>query len=101
VPPHLHLPSFPTRRSSDLSSFVYMIIERYCVPTSGPCRFTCVGSCATVKKILSNCSSDTCEGSNVTLTDSAWPVDPELTCSYDRSEEHTSELQSLAYLVCR
>src|SRR5205823_11059641 len=26
---------------------------------------------------------------------------PQLTFEYDRSEEHTSELQSLAYLVCR
>src|SRR5205823_7898470 len=46
---------------------------------------------------------------------SYWPVDHSLTCSgltgraerlaftkrRDRSEEHTSELQSLAYLVCR
>src|SRR2546423_6852999 len=28
-------------------------------------------------------------------------LDESLYCSYVRSEEHTSELQSLAYLVCR
>src|SRR2546423_6382800 len=29
------------------------------------------------------------------------PPDPEYWRLYERSEEHTSELQSLAYLVCR
>src|SRR2546425_7532992 len=29
------------------------------------------------------------------------PVERPLECSAERSEEHTSELQSLAYLVCR
>src|SRR3712207_9417351 len=29
-----------------------------------------------------------------------WPPETE-TCSFDRSEEHTSELQSRQYLVCR
>src|SRR3989441_6875358 len=32
------------------------------------------------------------------MPSSAWSSD---VCSSDRSEEHTSELQSLAYLVCR
>src|SRR6185437_16326825 len=29
------------------------------------------------------------------------PATPASSCGYRRSEEHTSELQSLAYLVCR
>ena len=33
------------------SSLVVKIAERYCVPVSGPCRFSCVGSCATENKI--------------------------------------------------
>src|ERR1700738_4952190 len=55
--------------------------ERYCVPSSGPCRLSCVGSCATEKKIIKICPYEICDGSNVMLTDSAWPVMPPLPIS--------------------
>ena len=37
------------------SSLAKKIADRYDVPTSFPCRFNCVGSCATEKKIRSSC----------------------------------------------
>ena len=39
------------------------IAERYCVPTSGPCRLSSVGSCATEKKTLSSAPYATTAGS--------------------------------------
>src|SRR5258708_26166306 len=42
--------------------------ERYCVPSSGPWRLSCVGSCATEKKIIRIWPYEICEGSNVMLT---------------------------------
>src|SRR5262245_5194144 len=56
--------------------------ERYCGPTSGPCRLSCVGSCATEKNTCRIWPYDTCCGSNVICTDSACPVSPVLTVSY-------------------
>src|SRR5205823_14447590 len=35
------------------------------------------------------------------FTSCSWPKATEYSCPSTRSEEHTSELQSLAYLVCR
>src|SRR5256714_5288727 len=48
---------------------------------SQPCRFSCVGSCL-CQKTSSSCSYDTCSGSYVTSTTSAWPVVCEQTSSY-------------------
>ena len=53
--------------------------ERYCVPLSGPCRFSSVGLCATEKNTCRIWPSDTTAGSNVTFTASAWRVRPALT----------------------
>src|SRR5205823_12634433 len=93
---HQHLPSFPTRRSSDLSQPV-----SGCSPNgrsakcSSSARQRC---CSRTSPTAGACSKrarsrrwgrSTSAGSRRTT-----PLDP-------RSEEHTSELQSLAYLVCR
>src|SRR5262249_61847099 len=74
-PPHRDLHSFPTRRSSDLST--RSCCRRGGPPTSSP---TSMASC-----------SPTCGRSWCFRGRSGW----------HRSEEHTSELQSLTNLVCR
>src|SRR5207244_11258820 len=72
--PHIRLPSFPTRRSSDLSgrSAIRMTFARSCERSgiASSRKITC-GSCRLRRWIR-------------------W-----------RSEEHTSELQSPDHLVCR
>src|SRR5205823_14638358 len=87
---HRHPHSFPTRRSSDLPaaccpvspkrhhaprsmpSFARRPPTPACTPRSTGCSFG--GACRSTPRRIPCC---------------------------DRSEEHTSELQSLAYLVCR
>src|SRR5205823_15048618 len=71
APPDLH--SFPTRRSSDLRA------------RCSPARCCWSRSGATGTRPTPGWSTCTCSGCGP-----RW-----------RSEEHTSELQSLAYLVCR
>jgi hypothetical protein len=66
-----------TRRCSSECS---KITERYCVPTSLPCRLSCVGSWIT--KNTSRISRYAMRaGSNSIRTTSAWPVRPPQTCS--------------------
>src|SRR5205823_9994941 len=86
--PHLH--SFPTRRSSDLVSMAQMeMIESQVrdlgtgfMMIGGPRSFGAGGYLGTpIEKVL--------------------PVSLDVNQNQVRSEEHTSELQSLAYLVCR
>src|SRR5205823_14508899 len=98
---HLALHSFPTRRSSDLKS---------CTARSRPPRYT--GLHCPSWLLCSNRSA----GKESFITHSLRPggsiqgrkvrrVSPLSGGSFmitnPRSEEHTSELQSLAYLVCR
>src|SRR5205823_12363826 len=99
-PLHLSsLHSFPTRRSSDLSG-VTEIVRNYAkdrfgtkVPFSGTFEHPQPDIFATIFNAFRNAFVKAFEGKleNKKLP----PVKPE------RSEEHTSELQSLAYLVCR
>src|SRR5205823_10024055 len=86
---HLDLHSFPTRRSSDLCRSLLSEAPLYSnyAPSRGIGRRDCSGNC------------ETCfTGGNVRIAKykntsfGPWGY---------RSEEHTSELQSLAYLVCR
>src|SRR5205823_14928115 len=97
-PPHLpHLHSFPTRRSSDLPTY----------PDG-----------AAILKQLQSLNPDMWKANNMEMPDyrdfPALPIkttismgDKQVTTTLvtikqePRSEEHTSELQSLAYLVCR
>src|SRR5205823_11777880 len=84
-PRDLH--SFPTRRSSDLA-----LIDRITRPnrvryeSPGPATSSVVGCVI----------SDPDSWRDASLAATTYSVTPPL-----RSEEHTSELQSLAYLVCR
>src|SRR2546425_2764768 len=71
---------FPTRRSSDLE---VSSVARTCVLDRGPEFRDCVGSVQQPEEFP--------------YSRSGGPVEAE----GERSEEHTSELQSLAYLVCR
>src|SRR5205823_14991371 len=89
---HRYLHSFPTRRSSDLVTMT---------PTGGlksavalACAGALTGATCTVSP------------SSVTAADGVTPQQAQVSMTTNalvipRSEEHTSELQSLAYLVCR
>src|SRR3712207_9246491 len=75
-PRDLH--SFPTRRSSDLSHNI---------------MFAC--------RAWGLRATDLNQGVVYNVETAETTSDPVLTNRYDRSEEHTSELQSRQYLVCR
>src|SRR5205823_11319256 len=87
---HLPLPSFPTRRSSDLGNRD--------LTAAGPRELTryrreTIGFVFQFYNLVPNLTAR--ENVMVSTEISRDPLD------VDRSEEHTSELQSLAYLVCR
>src|SRR5205823_14914726 len=88
--PHTDLPSFPTRRSSDL---------RWHRPIEVPGAINHQGLPMLLKHLLLQNG----DGGGLTATVVSWPgITPKDSNSrIGRSEEHTSELQSLAYLVCR
>src|SRR5216684_1891604 len=73
--------------------------ERYWVPSSGPCRFNCVGSWATEKKTRSSWPYVILEGSYVIFTDSAWPVSPVLTSSYSAVLDSPPEYPEVALIT--
>src|SRR5690606_41697237 len=86
---HRHLHSFPTRRSSDLA--------RRAPASTGRVRNRYWKSCTR--------RSPRCVPSSPAATwletASAWKTRSATCCSWPRSEEHTSELQSRENLVCR
>src|SRR5205823_10387309 len=95
------LPSFPTRRSSDLlllGSEPTWLADR---------PFTSAAPIARRCRACLTCSAPSCEP-GMTLNCLSWgraerATPPRACCAGAapvRSEEHTSELQSLAYLVC-
>src|SRR5206468_12782630 len=97
-PPHLPLHSFPTRRSSDLA---YPLNALFPAPSdhlgcAGRGSRTCIQSLFLKIAIC-------CEGSVSTVGAGTSPTAriSFSSCSKDRSEEHTSELQSRSDLVCR
>src|SRR5712691_2542934 len=73
--------------------------ERYWVPSSGPCRFNCVGSWAIEKKTRSSWPYVILEGSYVIFTDSAWPVSPVLTSSYSAVLAEPPEYPDVALIT--
>src|SRR5205823_15073204 len=98
--PDLSLHSFPTRRSSDLISLT--CFERTLSPSA---PFT-IGTSSEFSHARHGCVCCAMPDSNP----EPWPIPGAAKCSSAkalslreraRSEEHTSELQSLAYLVCR
>src|SRR5205823_9652608 len=91
------LHSFPTRRSSDLVDRHEILRTRY-VP--GPRQVVDPHAVVTMTEDdLRGLPSDEAERAVKALSreESAHAFD----LARERSEEHTSELQSLAYLVCR
>src|SRR5205823_13589837 len=90
---HRHLPSFPTRRSSDLRAAeceapLQFVTESYdCSPIALPGQHQKQNAAVAIAAI---------HAANIDIDDKAIA-----TAAFCRSEEHTSELQSLAYLVCR
>src|SRR5205823_14154580 len=81
---HPHLPPFPTRRSSDLARF-------------SPARSATCTSRRRAGFPMAWWTAPRC--SHAASWESCACRSAPTSCS--RSEEHTSELQSLAYLVCR
>src|SRR5205823_13469916 len=98
--PPLSLPSFPTRRSSDLDELqrvgrlFHDDLQLRALALAGSLQHV-VGAALLAARRLADADPDAGEvGRMQVLLDRAQPV-------VARSEEHTSELQSLAYLVCR
>src|SRR5205814_9550317 len=90
---HPHLPSFPTRRSSDLhevGDFAERCREKKCPRNPLPSRPSPHEPDVRLRRIV--------ERGGASL-----PLTPSLSLGErgQRSEEHTSELQSLRHLVCR
>src|SRR5207248_2685539 len=73
--------------------------DLYWLPSSGPCRFNCVGSCATEKNTCSSSPYVICDGSNVIFTDSACPVSPVLTRSYSAVLDSPPEYPDVALIT--
>src|SRR5205823_11113929 len=88
---HRHLHSFPTRRSSDLNPDCDDSGPGCAHPSTPPSRSR-VGS-------VSGCTSK--RRTSGTARRRRGASCTRCTSARTRSEEHTSELQSLAYLVCR
>src|SRR5205814_6101442 len=96
---HPDLPSFPTRRSSDLmagDSFpaVFTGVRFTATQTGGASGFTANGS-GNINDTV------TMPGGSVIVYTATGTIDPSAPSGTLRSEEHTSELQSLRHLVCR
>src|SRR5690606_42117714 len=90
---HLHLLSFPTRRSSDLDLFK-MMFKEVVIPTNSN-RFLFV--IAPIVSLVPAFAT----WAVVPLSDNFVIADIDAGLLYVRSEEHTSELQSRENLVCR
>src|SRR5205823_14969509 len=91
-PPYLH--SFPTRRSSDLRGFVdvddHVALETAAALAGGGDDFHVI-----LVRLAPSDGAGELAAPHVYAGDNFWFRQG------TRSEEHTSELQSLAYLVCR
>src|SRR5205814_4832191 len=92
LPRPLH--SFPTRRSSDLPEPSFAKRKSAILKPSSSCLAHCESSLSSDESATSNGIKS---GSFVHIRSTA----SFLTRSNGRSEEHTSELQSLRHLVCR
>src|SRR5205814_8744897 len=100
VAPHLHLHSFPTRRSSDLSLTLEAWVMFNSVTGTQMIFSKAVGSGTNDSYALWLQNGDIRGGVDTGfLSVSLSPVS--LRWYHIRSEEHTSELQSLRHLVCR
>src|SRR5205823_13515685 len=98
---HLLLPSFPTRRSSDLCITRSNAVFRCSIWISFATRRACLAATAAVF-CTANCSTGSlraryCRVQSSVARKRAFFL--RQSDGFTRSEEHTSELQSLAYLV--
>src|SRR5205823_14053282 len=95
-PPHRALPSFPTRRSSDLCcdrhSCESASNDHAWVPTGSGCALAAMSGVPAAGALIAWGEGDQRAGEQQA---------DQCHTRHLRSEEHTSELQSLAYLVCR
>src|SRR5205823_12562150 len=96
-PTRLHPPSFPTRRSSDLSGAAFATRAVPVMPPPPP-TFSMITCCPSASesptaRIRPAVSLELPAAKGITIVTGR--------VGQFRSEEHTSELQSLAYLVCR
>src|SRR5206468_7184521 len=98
--PHTHLPSFPTRRSSDL--------PRLLLPVLKPLYDRAIPLSWLVIRVACGWNLTVHGWGKVSRGPSAFinvfvetGFDPALPWIWARSEEHTSELQSRSDLVCR
>src|SRR5205823_13963704 len=98
---HRDLHSFPTRRSSDLrSSEITALFSGDAIQTDVHSVATIIARGSSVL-VFPNASVQFL-GNAVELTQGTMAIaTSEEMSARARSEEHTSELQSLAYLVCR
>src|SRR5262249_62192338 len=89
--------SFPTRRSSDLS-LGRELAESFCedlrLVILEACEGAKAGAFGSAAEILAKAGADA-------VVAHLWPVKADTARTCSRSEEHTSELQSLTHLVCR
>src|SRR5205814_10304548 len=99
-PPPLH-PSFPTRRSSDLvlDTLAAMISGSELPPGRAALEFARSYGGKEVATVVA--SNFLCGPIEAALTNGVLAHADETDDSHSRSEEHTSELQSLRHLVCR
>src|SRR5205823_14549703 len=96
---HRDLHSFPTRRSSDLARLIHDFLAD--VVRKHPTRFFALATLPLHDRDAAEAELDRCVNKLgmkgiLLYSNLAGKFPDEL-----RSEEHTSELQSLAYLVCR
>src|SRR5205823_13023802 len=98
--PHpLH--SFPTRRSSDLLGVTVSVMSERGGERKPPQRWGAARYTAAAARVIASNSRATVGRARTRSTQARKLLCPSLgtTPKVDRSEEHTSELQSLAYLV--
>src|SRR5699024_12737937 len=95
-----HLPSFPTRRSSDLSvgsgspASKAFTTSTVCAPMRLRTEYGGFARCGVITQLISSHSGCPSGSGSGSVTSSPAP-------DGHRSEEHTSELQSRFDLVCR
>src|SRR5205823_8118113 len=100
-PDHRDLHSFPTRRSSDLvplTGVVPDVLQTASVPVGGGVKGGGGGGLPSAGAAQAVAAAHVSANANLRRSNRRIPA---LGAALPRSEEHTSELQSLAYLVCR
>src|SRR5205823_13700087 len=95
------LHSFPTRRSSDLNDKLVEENRRLTTLPPSPDRGPAARELAAVRDDLAKARAENERLKQSTVPATELGALQQRVTRAERSEEHTSELQSLAYLVCR